>query len=140
MGLISSLFGRKPDYLSAVKKAESALRPQVSKLLVIDSNTDKGMKKLNSEAKLCLLHGFIAFFSQKHHLKKPEYKLTATLRVFSNLFGKKAAEEMIQTLQIAMRDKRNMIYLHEGNNAAKHFEKDGLQLVSAFLGDTNDLF
>lgn len=138
MGLINSLFGRKPDYLSAVDKSEKALRPQVRKLLVLDPNSDKGMKKLNSEAKLCFLHGFITFYSLKYHLKKSEYKLTVTLRVFSNLFGKKAAEEMIQTLQIAMRDKSNMLYLTEGGNAAKHYEKDRLQLVSAFLGDTSD--
>lgn len=135
MGIIDSLFGRKPDYLSAVGKAENALRPQVRKLLILDTNSDKGIKKLTLAPTLCLLHGFITFYSLKYHLKKAEHKLTVTLRVFNNLFGKKAAEEMIDALQIAMRDKSNVLYLSEGGNAAKYYEKEGLKLVSAFLGE-----
>jgi len=139
MGIIGTLLRRTPDYQTAVEKAEAALRPQVRKLLVIviDPNSEKGMDKLNSEGTLCLLHGFITFYSQKYHLKKPEHKLAATLRVFTNLFGEKASTKMIQTLQTAMRDQANWNYLTEGENAAKYFEKDGLQLVAAFLGDTD---
>ena len=135
MGLFSSLFGGAPDFESAVKNAESALRPQVNKLLILDSGSEKGMEKLNSAGTLCLLHGFISFYSQKYKLKNPEEKLAATLRVFSNLFGEQAGGKMIQTLQSVMRVQQNWMYLSEGENAAKYYEKDGMHLVAAFLGE-----
>ncbi|MEX2150004.1 MAG: hypothetical protein WD793_07305 [Steroidobacteraceae bacterium] len=134
-------FGSNPklsDYDDAATAAEAALRPQIRKLLIARPNTAKGIRRLTSAAPLLLLHGFVCFYAKKYRIKRNDHQVAVTFKVFKSFFGDEVAGAMKSALREQLCNAGDLRMLKEGENAAAYYQREGLQLIAAFLGDVVD--
>lgn len=132
MGLLS-WFSNQDRIPEAVAEATAAITPQLSNARKKYKSDRTFEDSLLSNGTVLLVHGFIVHFVDKKKIRGPHLIWAANVLTFEQSFGRKLGSEMVLLLQKALHDSDAALWIKEGRNAARDFDRDGLPLLAAFL-------
>lgn len=132
MGMFG-LFSGKEKISSAVSDSHRAISPQLKAARAKYSAPQAFEDSLGSSSVLLFIHGFVNYFAMKHGLRRPEYVWAVNVQTFEQVFGKPLGNKLILGLQRSLEEADTPRWVEEGETAARHFDKENMQLLAAFL-------
>ena len=132
MGLFGLLSG-KNKLPVIVQESAAGMKPQIEAAREFYSSSAAFEAQLASEGTAAFLHGFVLLFAAKHGVKAPELLWAATVHTFDQVFGNRLSSSIVTSLQRTLREGTADHWINEGAGAARYFDSEQLDLLTAFL-------